>query len=113
MTLLVCADGTSMADSNEAYRAELHDSFVRRIYLRSRIQKIYHPGPDLLGGACLGATQRLRRWVWDNRDEGEEVLLAGYSRGAAIVVALAQLLHGDEVPVRALMMFDCVDRAFD
>lgn len=41
----------------------------------------------------------------------EPIFLAGYSRGAAIVIQAARLLHEDSVEVSGLVLFDTVDRA--
>ena len=45
----------------------------------------------------------------------EPILLTGYSRGALGVVVIAARLQQQNIKVKALMMFDCVDRhaAFD
>ena len=40
------------------------------------------------------------------------IYLTGYSRGAAGVIAVAQRLAKDNVKVRAMMLFDAVDRAW-
>ena len=45
-----------------------------------------------------------------NPAAAENVLLVGYSRGAAGVVSVATKLAKADIQVKALMLFDCVDR---
>jgi len=40
----------------------------------------------------------------------EPILLVGYSRGAAGVIAIAQWLQRDKIDVEAMILFDCVSR---
>lgn len=113
MTILLGVDGTG-PESNAQYAIDFANSFVHRIWRQSRCrERAYLPGPAALGGATLGLAQRGHRWLMRNREGDEPVLLTGYSRGAAIVVYVAQLLQEQGVPVAAMMLFDCVDRAID
>lgn len=111
-------DGTDPAWTDNKERREVYDrnfsnSFVRRICHRAG--GMYERGPLLLGGTLLTAIntgiikiQRLRR-----ANRRRPVLLVGYSRGAAGVVVVAQQLKNASIPVKAMMLFDCVDRHMD
>ena len=117
MPIVVGIDGTGGgavpgASRDRRYDEDFKDSFVTRI-TRGDHNKLYRRGPVTFGGGLLEAIGVAHRFILDRRravGEDEPILLTGYSRGAAGVVSLAKDLKRDGVSVRAMMLFDCVDR---
>lgn len=129
MNILLCIDGTGV-DSNAQYAREMAHSHVRKIWWRSAIDgasKHYMRGPTMLGSEMVDIVSRGYDFVFNRYRElggGEQallqfefvdtavrVLLAGYSRGAAAVVCVAQRLASAGINVAGMALFDCVDRA--
>lgn len=116
--MLLCIDGTGDS-SDRQYAIDMANSFVNRIHRRGCEPKHYMRGPTVTGIEMESIVNRGRNFVVDNYVENtgvlqveiDPVLLAGYSRGAAAVVMVAQRLHLRQIPVRAIVLFDCVDRA--
>jgi hypothetical protein len=117
MPIVVGIDGTGGgvnpgAARDRRYDEDFRDSFVRRI-TRGDHNKRYFRGPVTLGGGLVEAISQAYRFIRDRREAvgtSEPILLTGYSRGAAGVVSLAKDLEDDNINVRAMMLFDCVDR---
>lgn len=121
MPILVGIDGTGGgfapgASRDRSYDLDFRDSFVRKICNRQPTAR-YFRGPVTLGGGLLEAVEGALAFVNERRRQApdEPILLTGYSRGAAGVVVVAERLKSAGARVRALMLFDCVDRhlAFD
>jgi len=117
MGILVGIDGTGSAVTPGAGRDRDYDvafanSFVRRICNSGGPHALYRRGPVALGGGLVDAIQAGLQHITTKRNSGVtgDVLLTGYSRGAAGVVSLASRLNDAHIPVRAIMLFDCVDR---
>jgi hypothetical protein len=67
----------------------------------------------MLGGGLVNAVDagfEFIRGVTSRASGNHDVLLTGYSRGAAGVVAIATKLSRININVKAIMLFDCVDR---
>ncbi len=116
MSIIVGIDGTGSAvvpgaDRDAEYDRTFANSFVRRI-CNGGGNKRYFRGPVALGGGLMDAINGGVRFIEEKRNAGvtEPVLLTGYSRGAAGVVALAKRLKSKRIDVRAMLLFDCVDR---
>lgn len=122
MPILVGIDGTDdswrlNAARNARYDAAFAKSFVRQLCPDNKNNAKYYRGPLADGGYLHVAINegvefiRTRKRALPN----EQVLLTGYSRGALGAVVIAKRLKDLNIKVRALMMFDCVDRhvAFD
>jgi hypothetical protein len=117
MPIIVGIDGTgggaiyNSAARNAEYDAAFANSFVRRIAL-NKTNAIYIRGPIGPGGGMPEAIQEGRTFIENKRRQlpNEPILLTGYSRGALGVVVIAAELQRQNINVRALMMFDCVDR---
>ena len=121
------------------YDVSFANSFVRRICNNAGTRARYFRGPVALGGGLPEAIDGGFQFIMQRRGYrrpstasafladgfglsrpgsiasaaaagGEEILLTGYSRGAAGAIALAKRLKDVSVPVRALLLFDCVDR---
>ena len=117
--ILAGIDGTGSAFTpgakrDKAYDKNFADSFVNRIAQQNPNPDFgYWRGPVALGGGLVpainGAFTFLDKKVKSNRG-GVEILLTGYSRGAAGVVSLAKKLKDAGYEVRAMILFDCVDR---
>jgi hypothetical protein len=118
MPILVAIDGTGediwpSQSRNERYDATFAKSFVKRLYDRSpALHKEYLRGPLALGGGLMSAVSEGRNFILGRRraNVNEPILLAGYSRGAAGVVAVAARLQSEKIEVKAMLLFDCVDR---
>jgi hypothetical protein len=115
VTIFLGIDGTGPLARGE-YRSEFRNSFVSYIYRNCPAEhKHYIAGPaatmwDLQSGSdmpfIISQGYTFIHLVGDL--ENQPILLAGYSRGAAGVVAVAQRLAGHGARVRAMMLFDCV-----
>ncbi|MGI8787836.1 MAG: hypothetical protein ACR2HG_08770 [Pyrinomonadaceae bacterium] len=117
MPLLVGIDGTGSAVMPGAGRDRDYDvvfanSFVSRLCKPDTANRRYFRGPVALGGGLVDAINNGFNFIEMRHRQNASlpVLLTGYSRGAAGVVALAAKLKRANIPVKALLMFDCVDR---
>lgn len=112
MPILVGIDGTGpFFDST--YEAAFKNSFVRKICPEGNPNKKYFRGPIGPGGglpeAINGGYQFIRnRLGWAGSDNS--ILLTGYSRGGLGVLVIAEMLRAQKIPVKAMMLFDAVDR---
>ena len=119
MAILFGIDGTGASDLNE-YDKDTEDSFVNRLCGRKTVGvpvnripvRLYERGPDLPGFRMSAAIQSGLSFINQCRNAGNSapIVLTGHSRGAAGVVVVAQELAKQNIPVRALLLFDCVDR---
>jgi len=114
MAILVGIDGTGPF-FNSTYEKEFKESFVHQIVRDSRIgalDKKYFRGPIGPGGGMPEAIDGGYNFIMKRRKEGNTspILLTGYSRGAMGVGVIAKYLKKENIPVAALLMFDCVDR---
>lgn len=118
MAILVGIDGTGSAflpgsGRDADYDKAFANSFVRRLCNGGGPNAKYHRGPVALGGGLMDAINSGLNHIVSKRsgpNSGQPVLLTGYSRGAAGVVALAKKLKSKQIPVQAILLFDCVDR---
>ena len=117
MAIIVGIDGTGSAvtpgaERDKQYDIDFKDSFVRKICLTGKPNSAYFRGPVALGGGMMAAINGGYNFIKQKLRAGinEPILLTGYSRGAAGVVSLAAKLQDDRINVRALLLFDCVDR---
>src|SRR5690606_36336474 len=117
MAIIVGIDGTGGgtfpgAARNARYDRDFANSFVRRITGRGDPDRAYFRGPVTFGGGLMDAISGGFQFIKSRRDAGvrDPILLTGYSRGAAGVVALANRLKNANEDVEALLLFDCVDR---
>jgi hypothetical protein len=122
MPIIVGIDGTgggaiyNSAARNAEYDRAFANSFVRKIAMGKPHSK-YLRGPIGPGGGMPEAIYEGLAFVQTKKQQlpNEPILLTGYSRGALGVVVIASELQKQNIKVKALMMFDCVDRhaAFD
>lgn len=117
MPIIVGIDGTGSAvtpgaDRDRDYDRTFANSFVHRICSRGGPNTRYFRGPVALGGGLVDAINGGFEFIRSRVRAGGNghVLLTGYSRGAAGVVSLAGRLQNVGINVRALLLFDCVDR---
>ena len=117
MNIIAGIDGTHPDlfpgdDRNRRYDQAFQNSFVTRIARRGG-NTSYWRGPVLLGGGLVpainGAVSHIERLVRTTRGV-TNVLLTGYSRGAAGIVVVAKELADRGINVRAMLLFDAVDR---
>jgi hypothetical protein len=117
MAIIVGIDGTGggalPTDARDRqYDIDFERSFVRRIANGGGANSMYLRGPVTMGGGLVDAVNNGFNFIIGRLASGvrEPILLTGYSRGAAGVVAIAKKLQDQGKNVRALLMFDCVDR---
>jgi hypothetical protein len=111
--ILAGIDGTG-SSSREEYDRDFAKSFVTRLAWDCRDPNFgYWRGPSVVGHgleeAVNGAFSFIKKTVMSTRGS-RDILLTGYSRGAAGAVALAKRLKRIDLEVRAMLLFDCVDR---
>lgn len=121
MSILVGIDGTGSAVSPSAgrdrnYDVAFADSFVKRLCSPNSTNRRYFRGP-VAGGGLPEAINGGYDFIFRRHQESanEPILLTGYSRGGLGVVVIADRLKQQNIPVAAMLLFDCVDRhlAFD
>ena len=99
--------------SDRSYSTEFENSFVHRVqnfwYFAERN---YQRGPSLEGATTHAKGQRLAQVISEYvRGKTEyEIYLTGYSRGGAAVIHTANLLQVKGISVKAMFLFDAVDR---
>src|SRR5262249_6232941 len=121
--ILIGVDGTGEhsdsrydAPSDEKYDAAMKDSFVSQICRDAQmVRKKYYRGPDWKGfGGNLvrpaTVSEEVQRLL-EHAGPEAPVFLTGYSRGGAIVIHAARLLHAKGVEVEAMFLFDAVERS--
>ncbi len=116
MPILVGIDGTDdswrLTDArNERYDKAFKNSFVRWLCAK-KTNGIYYRGPLADGGYLWQSINGGVEFIQTKRRTlpDEPILLTGYSRGALGAVVIAKKLNDLNIKVKALMMFDCVDR---
>jgi hypothetical protein len=117
MAIVVGIDGTGSAflpgaGRDREYDAAFANSFVSRICRGGGSNKAYFRGPVALGGGLPEAIEGGLQFIRARRAARvmDPIVLTGYSRGAAGVVSMAARLQRERIDVRALLLFDCVDR---
>jgi|SRR5215813_3230639 len=116
MPILVGIDGTGEEISPGRSRDRRYDiafanSFVKRLCAGFPSNKRYIRGPVALGGGLLNGIMEGHNFILSRRQAivNEPILLTGYSRGAAGVVVIATRLQSQNIDVKAMLLFDCVD----
>lgn len=111
MSILLGVDGTGPYSDSE-YHHEMHNSFVSYILATSGIvKKRYIRGPGKDGVMTAHIAQQGYDFVRQYPPQNRPVVLTGYSRGGAAVIAVAQKLKRIGIRVEGMMLFDAVDRA--
>lgn len=104
-------DGTG-ALRDAAYAKEMEHSFCKQLDTGLGSASYYQQGPwsDGLNDGFKAA--RTVDWLKKKRaaDPSVRIMLAGYSRGGATVMAVAELLSWDNISVDSLFLFDAVAR---
>jgi hypothetical protein len=113
--------GTKFRAAN--YAVAMMSSFVGMIYYRSHLQnRRYYQGPDAFGcGPNFVSPAYLVQQIMEFWRQGDhQVIMAGYSRGAAMVIAAAAGLNGLmpgiadgalDVKIEAMFLFDAVAKS--
>ena len=115
--IVVGIDGTGPEvfpgrDRNRRYMEAFKDSHVSKI-CRGYPNKRYLMGPVMLGGGLPEAIAKGVRFVERNlkiHGSDQDVLLTGYSRGGLGAIVIAKELEKKKINVKAIMLFDAVDR---
>ena len=116
MPILVGVDGTddswNLNDArNTRYDKAFAKSFVS-LLCKNKGNGKYFRGPLADGGYLWQSINGGVSFIAEKKRQRKDdtVLLTGYSRGALAAVAIAKKLKQQNIKVKALMMFDCVDR---
>lgn len=105
--MLYIIDGTGPWLDND-YGNEMSGSFCTQIHRETGDRSVWQRGPSLLGMELSTIVDEMLREIRKRHDD-EPVSLCGYSRGGAAAIIIARHLHPR--PVRAMFLFDAVDRA--
>jgi len=110
--VLIAIDGTGCADQEE-YDKEMKNSFVHQL-IRNYMggEKYYLRGPTMAGLECKNIRDYSLGWAAKAVTHEDSLDLAGYSRGGAIAIAIAQeVAHKfPNAKIRVMALFDAVDR---
>ncbi len=114
MIIYAGIDGTSSKD-NTGYAEDFKNSFVNTLQSFFPDKSFYNRGPYTWGFKTDDIARKAYDHVVENwRDESQDaVFLAGYSRGGAAVIEVAEWLkqRKNPIPVECLILFDAVDRS--
>ena len=104
-------DGTG-AFRDSTYSKEMEHSFCKQLDDGLSGASYYQQGPWADGLNDGFKASRTVDWLKQQRaaNQAVRVMLAGYSRGAATVMAVAELLGRDDIPVDSMFLFDAVAR---
>jgi len=109
--MLFVIDGTGETD-DAAYRASMSGSFCRQLIKTAGAR--YFRGPRVDGFNTYSIAEAVLKELLAERKRfpDEDIFLAGHSRGGAGVIRVAQWLDEQpvSVPVRAMFLYDAVDR---
>jgi pimeloyl-ACP methyl ester carboxylesterase len=109
--MLICIDGSGPNDDAE-YRSAFQHSFLQQALHSCEVQYAgYYRGPDMYGNKLQDPARIARRIQQRHRDGDHLIFLAGYSRGGAVAVEVANELNCIDWEVQALFLFDAVDRS--
>jgi len=114
--LLIAIDGTQWTWNDNLYAVEMRRSFINQLVAEgTEAQKKYLRGPTISGIQdpiiVDYALNVIHMW---HRSGDERVVIAGYSRGGAVAIRIAQRLQREtwarNVRVACMALFDAVDR---
>ena len=111
--MLYIVDGTGAFFEDE-YQLDMGNSFCRR--LEKQGNGIYMRGPSIDGLSTFRRGKIVAFKIMAARVTGtadEPIFLAGHSRGGAAVIHAAQLLDVVGIKVKAMFLYDAVDRTVD
>lgn len=108
-------DGTGPY-SNATYKSTFANSFVNRLYRMWPYPhlRFYHRGPQTLGTTTKQYADKAFYFIADalHKRGAKAVFMAGYSRGGAAVIEVADMLKRyGPTEVECLTLFDAVDRS--
>ncbi len=96
-----------------AYAHSMEHGFCKQLDSpQGAFATFYQRGPWALGLEDLVYKHKVSTWIEDRlkADASTRVMLAGYSRGAATILAVAAKLHKENTPVDSMFLFDAVSR---
>ena len=115
--MLYVIDGTG-SNSDKEYRHSMAHGFCR--HMEREFGGQYFRGPNTLdfGKSTLKLAAEVSERIFENMNSSptrfrEPIFLAGHSRGGAAAIRVAGKLGDKGINVRALFLFDAVDRATD
>lgn len=109
--MLYIIDGTG-SWSNDSYRREMATGFCME--MSKQFGGWYERGPSIDGWSTFSKAEACFSWILQNpRLKTEPLFLAGHSRGGAAIIRVAQLLKTKRIPVKAMFLFDAVDRTLN
>ena len=111
--MLYIVDGTG-ADSDEEYDRDMANGFCSR--MAWEFGGVYRRGPttfDVSQRTSTIASEVFDKIIAARKDPKEPIYLAGHSRGGAAVIRVAEKLGERQIKVKALFLFDAVNRSLD
>lgn len=116
INVLAAVDGTGPF-SDQVYETTFQSSHVSKLCNSNSFQKSFRRrGPSADGVKTDNKARELLTEILDFKagQAGDvDIFLTGYSRGGAAVIHLAHLLKEKGIPVRAMYLFDAVDRTLE
>jgi len=116
INVLAAVDGTGPF-SDRDYETAFQSSHVNKLCNSNSFQKSFRRrGPSADGVKTDNKARELLTELLDFKNcqaEDVDIFLTGYSRGGAAVIHLAHLLKEKGIPVRAMYLFDAVDRTLE
>ena len=104
-------DGTG-AWRDKTYAQEMNHSFCHQLSVQLGASAFYQRGPSFDGMSDAYKMNCAIDWLKAARlkDYKVKLMVAGYSRGAATAIAVAEKLSFDNIPVDSMFLFDSVAR---
>jgi hypothetical protein len=110
MTALIAIDGELEPENRAGYEQYYRGSFMQQLVAGwSKGTAVYARGPNGSIRSSAHAANRILPQALEIARGGHGMILAGYSRGGAAAIVLAQLLGRQGIPVHCLALFDAVD----
>lgn len=108
--MLYIIDGTGPSNDYE-YEKSMAGGFCKQLQIKTGTPH-YLRGPTALGITTLDIAKTMLRRINDVQcSKPESIYLAGYSRGGAAIIYIAQQLKSQGQEVSAMFLYDAVDRA--
>ena len=117
--MIIIIDGTGDY-GRDSYAKAMAGGFCKKVqFLAGRPSQssekakgavLYHRGPGLAGTETYAIADEMLSKVPRRWDPKEDMYLVGHSRGGAAVIYAAQELEKRGISVRAMVLFDAVDR---
>lgn len=123
--MMFIIDGTGDSDYKK-YMQDMERGFCHQLYLKLGRQAEYMRGPTLYGFNTFDIAEEMLQKIMTyyrtgitgamlidpNNQKLDNIYLAGHSRGGCAVIYIAQKLKEKGINVKAMFLFDAVERTF-